>query len=106
MIRPPVLIYATPRSGSSLITRIFHEHGFWVGDHVMKAEYPNYENIDLKNALRTIVWRSRDERGNRYLKKGYTKNDFRNIVAEIVPHDTPWVFKTGLWRIMTRYLPP
>ena len=89
------------RSGSSLTTSIFGAHGLWIGRQVPKADYPVYENEDIKNHLRTMVNRRKNPAGFRVLKDSITREQVREGIENIVPDNTPWVFKQGVdwWRV-------
>ena len=47
-----ILILCSPRTGSSIVSRIFHEHGCYIGKMDNRAEYPAYESKELKEVAR------------------------------------------------------
>ena len=84
-----------------MTTRIFHEHGLWVGRYLSKNGYPGYENADIKDITRGMVDGKVD--GQRLIKQGYTKEDFHRVFDDRCPED--WVFKTGIdwWDLWQGY---
>ena len=51
-----ILILAHPYTGSSLVTKIFHAHGAWIGetDQEKRFNYQNYENFKLREVIKKI----------------------------------------------------
>lgn len=98
-----ILILAAPRTGSSLVTHIFAEHGVWIGEckgeHGFK--YKIYENLALRNTVIAITKRAFKERG---YKRSFgdpipiNNNDKQQIAAvvrDLKPVD-PWCFKVAV----------
>lgn len=92
-----ILILCSPRTGSSLVTKIFHEHGCWIGNVRSKPNnhgYVHYENEDLRNVVKSIVNTNTIEHVWGYpiaVKKEYKKK-LDNIIDAIQPKN-PWCFK-------------
>ena len=97
----PVVIMMTPRSGSSLIARIFKRHGLYVGPYDLRPGYPSYENTQLKDALNRLCNCHSGLIRMRQMADDKGPDDVRQIVDEIMPHDKRWLFKTCIdaWQI-------
>jgi len=86
-----VLITGVARSGTSLATRIFHEHGLWVGNLLPPFHgYQSYENEDIQ----------------RLFRKGIEP---KTIIKQLAPKDERWVIKRPVadyeqWRTLNPYL--
>lgn len=93
-----VVIFATSKSGSSVTTRIFHEHGLWVGSYNSKNGYPSYENNDIKGSMPQMVHRHKDGNGQRILRTDI--GNVRRLIRENFPADN-WVAKVGIdwWNV-------
>lgn len=103
MILDPVIIFATSKSGSSLVTRLFHEHGFWVGNYGEKNGYPTYENRDINRSFIPHV--AKGDNGQRVLMKPV--DEARALIEQHVPQDTRWVYKAGIdfWNVWNEIYP-
>ena len=82
---PPVLIVATPKSGSSLTVSIFAAHGLWIGQHKPHPGYESFSNFNIHQLLR-----------NGQRKRG----DFNKLLARINPENQRWVLKGKPRQIM------
>ena len=96
---PPIIIMMVPRSGSSMVTSIFHAHGLWVGrcEPINQFGYFPFENVDIRLRLRHLV--TPDLQSDARIKtfnSGCHLGFVRKCIAEIVPPDKPWVYKTGI----------
>jgi len=101
MREDPVLIFMTPRTGSSLVASIFGAHGLWIGSNMRVAwGYRNFENIDIGSRLDAITNRGEDQFA--YMKKKIPLSEFRATFDSRVPDDTDWMFKTNIrfWYLM------
>lgn len=85
----PILIAAVPRSGSSLIAKIFVEHGIWCGDCKVKSDqyetpvpYPAFENI----AIDDWIYSQMEFRSEKVC-------DFDDLMRAINPGDLRWLYK-------------
>ena len=96
-----ILILCQPRTGSSLVTKIFHDHGVWLGDFNQKPNgfgYIHFENEALRNCLKTInreYWQGKEKifgdpitatKRHRLMVKG--------MVESINPKE-PWAYKVS-----------
>lgn len=94
----PVVILTTPRSGSSLLTKIIAAHGLWVGAHKTDNGhgYCDYENIELQRFVKTH-W-PRNSQGGVY-PSPHIK--FRQFVEALPPKGRRAVFKgfIPIWRV-------
>ena len=48
----PIVVFCSPRGGSSLVAGIIRAHGVWVGRTYKGTEYENHENADIKAFLK------------------------------------------------------
>jgi hypothetical protein len=91
----PLVLFCSPRGGSSLVASIFVNHGFWTGetfggpDGRGSGGYVNYENASIKRYMKEAF----------PLDAGNHKGDLSNAhllkkhCHKIVPDDQPWLFK-------------
>lgn len=91
-----IVIFMVPRSGSSMVTSIFHAHGLWVGrcEAINKFGYYSFENVDMRNKLRDLV--TPDIASPARMKvfhKGNNQDSVRKAIGHIA---TDWVYKTGI----------
>lgn len=94
MLHPPVLILCSSRTRSSLVARVFAEHGLWYSHgKTVGVGYPSYEDVAIKNVLRTALKRSGV--GKDWVCKQFPQFDIRDELAKIVPQDTPWLCKVS-----------
>lgn len=126
--RDPILITGTPRSGTSVVARIFVECGAWCGDCIgADGDNPTgyWENMDMMRHVRAMLGRMGiDQEGNgqplwffadqavRQWGGWDAAEDLRNAIHAIVMHQglllqrgQPWFFKSPtialvwpLWR--------
>ena len=67
-----VFIASPPRSGSSILTKIFHENGFWIGDTKVSDRWNvngYFENLKLRQLLINYLY----------------KNDTENLIKKYQP---------------------
>ena len=90
----PLVLFCSPRGGSSLVTGAFVNHGFWTGETFGGPDgrgtggYINYENAKLKKWMKDFY----------PLKAGVPNcqtpaGDLRRACERIVPSDRVWLFK-------------
>lgn len=90
----PLVLFCSPRGGSSLVAGAFINHGFWVGETFGGPDgrgtggYINYENTKLKAWMKTCY----------PLNAGVPlqpcpEADLHHACSRIVPSDEPWLFK-------------
>ncbi len=81
-----VIIVGVPRSGSSLIAKIFTAHGFWIGRYGKKGlkwtptPYPDYENEDIDEWYRT------------------RQEPLSKLIERLVPAGMRLVYKCSPWK--------
>jgi hypothetical protein len=97
----PIVIFGSPRGGTSLVAGCFVNHGFWVGktfggkDGVGGGGYVNYENDALKKFIKQHF---KLDAGT--LMANPEKTDVFKFCQSIVPADTHW-----MWKGPTEYYP-
>jgi len=90
----PVVLFYSPRGGSSLVAGAFVNHGFWVGktfggpDGVGSGGYVNHENASIKGFMKKH-WPL--DAGNH--SSDETRADLRTHCRKVVPPDEVWLFK-------------
>ena len=96
-----ILILAAPRTGSSLVAHIFHEHGVWIGD--VKGnngfDYKVYENLELRSAVINIAKREWKGKTRVWGKPIPANKINREVVAKVVEEirpKEPWLYKTAV----------
>jgi hypothetical protein len=73
-----------------MVARIFAEHGvFWGDVQVQSAGYPTYENQAVKALLKRFY-------GLPFCHMVSHDAQFLIELAQIVPHDRPWMMKCGI----------
>ena len=97
--KPPLLVAAPTRCGTTMVTWLLHLHGAWIGEaKLTKAPETNpavgTENIYVK----------------KYLKRcGPMPHDFKERMADIAQGNSPWVIKTVLllekWELFKHHYP-
>ena len=97
-----ILIVFTPRTGSSMVTKIFHNHGCILGSQSFNSSscgYPIYEH-DLIKSLTKELWRDHVKGkefpyGNPIEQKPEYLERTREIVDLYAPELSKWVYKAG-----------
>jgi hypothetical protein len=100
----PLVLFCSPRGGSSLVAGVFVRHGFWVGrtfggpDGRGTGGYVNHENAQIKQFMKEH-WPL--DAGNHF--SNALRADLRGFCQKAVPALTPWMFKGpseyyGVWR--------
>jgi len=100
----PILLWITSRSRSSLVSKIFINHGVWWGNTIAKeaflvdgaeSSYITYENQDIKTLLHDYK--------TRYWHKVHLTPvspqwniEFENDLAAFLPTNKTWMMKTGV----------
>ena len=100
-IKNPTLVLFFPRSGSSLVTKIFHEHGLWIGENLLSRNKFNkdgyYENKPLKRYFEEKFGRPQEIwRGERYIPRRFTDKqilDIERILKDQNYNGEDWIFK-------------
>jgi len=101
----PVVLFCSPRGGSSLVAGVFVRHGFWVGktfggaDGVGSGGYVNHENAAIKQFIKDN-WKL--DAGNHYAS-GALSGALRDFCGQVVPQGQNWLYKGpseyyALWR--------
>lgn len=91
----PVVLFCSPRGGSSLVAGVFARHGFWTGktfggkDGIGSGGYVNHENAAIKAWMKTHF----PLRAGIHYEPNAAKHDLRKACERIVPTYTPWMFK-------------
>lgn len=96
MLRP-IMLWITSRSRSSMVSKIFVEHGVWWGNTLVQCSgYDTYENQKIK-ALQN---KYKPQWGRPYMKPIQTSPEifkkFQRELFKIVPPDRTWMMKTGI----------
>lgn len=96
MLRP-IMLWITSRSRSSMVSKIFVEHGVWWGNTLVKCSgYDTYENQKIKS----LQNKYKPQWGRPYMKPIQTSSQvfekFQRELAKIVPSDKTWMMKTGV----------
>jgi hypothetical protein len=85
----PVILFCSPRGGSSVVAGVFVTHGWWVGEtYTGISRYKCHENVAIK----------------KFCKKHYKldagvpepnpqKANLRRMISREVPEDADWMFK-------------
>lgn len=100
----PLVLFCSPRGGSSLVAGVFVRHGFWTGktfggpDGRGSGGYVNHENAQMKQFMKEH-WPL--EAGNHFSRP--TRADLRRYCRTVVPEGRNWLFKGpseyyGVWR--------
>lgn len=90
----PLVLFGSPRGGTSLVAGCFVNHGFWVGktfgapDGKGSGGYVNYENNDIK-----MFCKNHWKLNAGYLMEDPGKADLAAFCRKVVPPDTLWMFK-------------
>lgn len=90
----PLVLFCSPRGGSSLVAGVFVRHGFWTGktfggpDGRGSGGYVNHENAAMKNFMKTH-WPM--DAGNHF--QNALRADLRHFCQQTVPALTSWMFK-------------
>lgn len=90
----PLVLFCSPRGGSSLVAGAFVNHGFWVGktfggpDGRGTGGYVNWENAKIKLFMKKH-WPL--DAGNHAADE--TRADLRSFCRAVVPPDSNWLFK-------------
>jgi len=94
----PIMLWMTSRSRSSLVSRIFAEHGVWWGEHQTRdpAGYDWYENLNIKK----LHNKYKPQWGRPYMRPvGAPMEVFKQFQSEVLKevsgHDI-WSMKTGV----------
>ena len=111
-IRNPIIILTFPRSGSSLVTNIFYQHGFEIGKSTLKANQNNpdgyFENQKVKTFLANTTGgvRSIYNNGTETISKEFKKN-FMEILKDENLSNTDWVLKlnSGYYDLLKQVFP-
>lgn len=94
----PLLLFCSPRGGSSLAAGVFVRHGFWVGDTfggpggVGSGGYVNHENARIKKYMKEHFPLNAGKHTFRYPSGPDFPNALRKFCEGFVP-DRPWLFK-------------
>ena len=98
-MKRPILIWITSRSRSSMVSKMFINHGVWWGETRWKVSggldpsYTTYENIDIKNLLQRCKGRFWHKI---HLTPVSHQEFFCEKLSKIVPSDKTWMMKTGV----------
>lgn len=104
----PLVLFGSPRGGTSLVAGCFVNHGFWVGttyggpNGVGSGGYINYENAAIKKFCKDH-WKL--DAGK--LMRNPEAADLAAFCRKIVPSDTNWMFKgpTEYYPIFAHWFP-
>lgn len=98
MRHDPLILFCTPRGGSSLVAGVFVRHGLWVGetfggpDGVGAGGYVNYENTRIKKYMKNAF--PLDAGNHDYpVDVANHSADLQRFCAKVVPPETAWMFK-------------
>ncbi len=90
----PLVLFCSPRGGSSLVAGVFARHGFWTGrtfggpDGRGTGGYVNHENAQIKQFMKEN-WPL--DAGNHAAV--VARADLRGFCRKVVPWDRNWMFK-------------
>lgn len=97
-----ILILCSPRTGSSLVTKIFADHGVWLGNISNKDNgfgHLTYENVNLNLCVKNIVKSQRVhdewEYGTPINANAKSLAAVADIVKSINPRE-PWAYKVSV----------
>jgi len=91
MKNDPIVLFCSPRGGSSLVAGIIRAHGVWVGRTFKGTDYENHENADIKDFLKTH-WKMTPG-----IPMGPAdKADLYHFCKSFIKHDDPWMFKVAV----------
>jgi hypothetical protein len=117
MERPNVIILTPGLSGSSVLTGLVTQAGYWAGDSTFKKEYDTYENLELVNLNKDLL--AQAGCGDNYtfefsqqgidriavLRGGIVEEPYRTLVEECNLH-RPWVWKDPRLWLTIRFWAP
>lgn len=93
-MKRPIMLWITSRSRSSLVSKIFINHGVWWGDTYAEISgYEMYENQNIKTLLKkykTNYWKKV------HLTPVFPVKGFVDDLAKLVPENGSWMMKTGV----------
>lgn len=96
----PIVLWMTSRSRSSLVSRIFAEHGIWWGDTFVKTkgDYITYENSDIKRIQKNL--KIDNSKKLPFCKEIHpdqeTRDRFKRELTRVVHPSKRWSMKTGV----------
>lgn len=104
----PLVIFCSPRGGSSLVAGVFVRHGFWVGETfggpngIGTGGYVNHENAKLKEFMKQH-WKL--DAGNH--DSDPRRADLSAFCAKVIPPDQNWMFKgpSEYYEVWRAYFP-
>lgn len=96
-MKRPIMLWITSRSRSSMVSKIFVEHGVWWGDTLVQCSgYDTYENQNIKN----LQNRYNKQWGRPFMRAIDAPlavfEKFQKDLNNIVPNDKTWMMKTGI----------
>jgi hypothetical protein len=108
MRNDPIVLFGSPRGGTSLAAGCFVNHGFWVGKTfggpggIGSGGYVNYENDRIKQFCKRN-WKLNAG----YLMENPEAADLHKYCESVVPGNTPWLFKgpTEYYPIFAKWFP-
>lgn len=91
------MLWITSRSRSSMVSKIFAEHGVWWGDTLVQCSgYNTYENQNIKK----LQNKYKPQWGRPFMKPIEAEpkvfKNFQKELAKLVPTDKTWMMKTGV----------
>jgi hypothetical protein len=114
MLKPPILITAPARSGTSMIAGLLVIHGVWVG-RARGTYYPETntalptENQDVKDFIKSKLLNEGINKWNHFpisKSASFKPEEIVALMARLVPDDTDWLVKTAgllyhpdVWRV-------
>ena len=100
----PIVIFGSPRGGTSLVAGCFFNHGFWVGKQFGETSntYTYYENDDLKQFIKQNF---KLDAGK--LMANPEAADVNKFASRVVPADQLWMWKGPVeyYPIFARWFP-
>ena len=93
-----ILILCSPRTGSSMVAKIFHNHGVWTGEtcKVNRFNYDSYENESLKNCVKSYWHHYSQIHGKHFGTPMEACQEYINGVNKAIANEkptNPWLFK-------------
>lgn len=91
------MLWITSRSRSSMVSKIFVEHGVWWGDTLVQCSgYDTYENQNIKS----LQNKYKPQWGRPFMRPVEADlkvfEEFQKQLAKLVPVDRTWMMKTGV----------
>lgn len=85
----PLVVFGSPRGGTSIVAGLFVSHGWWTGDTYPGTQgYVNHENAKIKKFLK-----NKFKLNAGVPERDPAKADLADFISGVVPEETDWLFK-------------